>query len=106
MSSLDAFNLDDMFAEGGDALFGFDQDLMGGMDDIVDQERQGGNNGNAAAAAPAPPPAMPSVPASKRSGPRTKKSNPMIPEEDSAKKGRGKRKAKAPQLSLDEDICK
>lgn len=107
MSSLDAFNLDDMFAEGGDALFGFDQDLMGGMDDIVDQERQGGNNGNAAAAAaaaPAPPPAMPSVPASKRSGPRTKKSNPMIPEEDSAKKGRGKRKAKAPQLALDEDI--
>mmetsp|Transcript_3705 Transcript_3705/g.8542 ORF Transcript_3705/g.8542 Transcript_3705/m.8542 type:complete len:824 (-) Transcript_3705:105-2576(-) len=104
MSSLDAFNLDDMFAEGGDALFGFDQDLMGGMDDIVDQERKGGNNGNAALPAAAPPPVMPPGTGPKGRGPRTKKSNPMIPEEEQTKKGRNKRKSKAAALALDDDI--
>ncbi|CAJ1946361.1 unnamed protein product [Cylindrotheca closterium] len=104
MSALDDFNLDDMFAEGGDALFGFDQDLMGGMDAIVDQERKGGSNGNAPAPAAAAPPTMPSGPSNKRTGPRTKRSNPMVPEEEPTKKGRNKRKSKAAALALDDDV--
>ncbi|KAL3940752.1 MAG: hypothetical protein SGBAC_004759 [Bacillariaceae sp.] len=93
-----------MFAEGGDALFGFDQDLMGGMDDIVDKERQGGNKGNAAAPAKAPAPGKASGPGAKRAGPRTKRRNPMVPEEEQTTKGRNKRKSKLSALALDEDI--
>lgn len=98
MSGLDAFDLDDMFAEGNDAIFGFDQALMGEMDDIVNQERQGGMNNDNATAAPGASKASGAV--SRRTGPRTKKTNPMIPEEEQ-KKGRNKRKK---AFALDDDI--
>lgn len=86
--ALDDLDLDGMFAEQGDLLFeGFDMEL-GGMDDIVAQEKAT----VVAVEAAAPPPA------SKRTGPRTKRTNPMIPEEehDGPKRRKTKRKSKLP----------